>query len=97
MAANSTNGAPPSAEKEGGVAGDPRGAIRALGGTSQNDYKPEHKQGGRAEARRRKGRRPRWNTAGHHGTALTHASDTDEPMERKKAVAFYFNARSMRS
>ena len=42
MAANSTNGAPPSAEKEGGVAGDPRGAIRALGGTSQNDYKPEH-------------------------------------------------------
>lgn len=42
VAANSTNGATPSAEKEGGAPGDPRGAIRALGGTSQNDYKPEH-------------------------------------------------------
>lgn len=41
MAANSTNGSPPEATKEGGIAGDPRGAIRALGGTSQNDFKPE--------------------------------------------------------
>ena len=41
-AQNSTNGSPPAAEKEGGIAGDPRGAIRALGGTSQTDFAPEH-------------------------------------------------------
>lgn len=37
-AQNSTQGAPPEARAEGGIAGDPRGAIRALGGTSQNDF-----------------------------------------------------------
>ena len=41
MAANSTNGSPPEATKEGGIAGDPRGAIRALGGTSQTDFNQE--------------------------------------------------------
>ena len=41
LAANSTNGAPPDAKKEGGIAGDPRGAIRALGGTSQNDFQEQ--------------------------------------------------------
>lgn len=39
LAANSTNGSPPEATKEGGIAGDPRGAIRALGGTSETDFK----------------------------------------------------------
>ena len=37
-AAGSTAGPPPKANKEGGIAGDPRGAIRALGGTSQTDF-----------------------------------------------------------
>ncbi len=37
-AQNSTQGDPPEARKEGGIAGDPRGAIRALGGTSQNNF-----------------------------------------------------------
>ncbi len=41
MAANSTIGPPPEAAKEGGIAGDTSGAIRALGGTSQNDFKQE--------------------------------------------------------
>ena len=27
---------------EGGIAGDPRGAIRALGGSSQNDFKEQN-------------------------------------------------------
>ncbi len=40
FAANSTQGAPPSAEKEGGVEGDPRGAIRTL-----NDSHPGKKDG----------------------------------------------------
>ena len=39
-AQNSTNGPPPAAAKEGGIVGDPRGAIRALGGTSQTDFAP---------------------------------------------------------
>ena len=42
VAANSTNAPSPAAEKEGGIAGDPRGAIRALGGTSKDDYRPEN-------------------------------------------------------
>ena len=42
MAQNSTNGPPPDAKKEGGIEGDPRGAIRALGGTSQTGFAPEH-------------------------------------------------------
>ena len=63
-AANSTNGAPPDAKKEGGIAGDSRGAIRALGGTSQTDFKPEHntvdvpKLGGSAGAGRTGGPPP---------------------------------------
>ena len=40
FAANSTQGAPPSAKKEGGVEGDPRGAIRTL-----NDSHPGKKGG----------------------------------------------------
>ncbi len=43
VAQNSTSG-PPAAEKEGGIVGDPRGAIRALGGTSQTGFEPGHNQ-----------------------------------------------------
>ncbi len=34
-------GSGPTSSKEGGIAGDPRGAIRALGGSSQNDFKEQ--------------------------------------------------------
>lgn len=40
FAANSTEAPPSDASKEGGIAGDTHGAIRALGGTTQNDFKP---------------------------------------------------------
>ena len=64
IAANSTNAAPPDAKKEGGIAGDPRGAIRALGGTSQTDFAPAHnkvdvpKLGGRDGANQSSGTPP---------------------------------------
>lgn len=35
------DGSGPAASTEGGIAGDPRGAIRALGGSSQNDFKEQ--------------------------------------------------------
>ena len=38
VAANSTVGPPPQANKEGGIVGDSSGAIRALGGTSDTDF-----------------------------------------------------------
>ena len=43
-AQNSTQSPPAAAEKEGGVEGDPNGAIRSLGGTSASNYEPGHQK-----------------------------------------------------